>query len=281
MKKIALAIVAALSALSLVVAPGRAASPAPGPGDWRPLDADNTLVIDTNKGRIIVELYPLAAPATVAQVKTLARQHLYDGLTFFRVIDGFMDQTGDPKNDGTGGSSLPNLPAEFTFKHAPGVGVTDITPIPAGVIGYLGAMPVVSAPAALAALTVDGKVKTFGLFCTGVIGMARAEAEDTGNSQFFLMRAEHFDLDQKYTAFGRVVQGQAVVDAIKTGEPVSDPQDKMLTVQVLADMPAASRPNLQVLDTAGAYFKAEAARLRAVRRDDFNPCAVPIQTTGR
>ncbi len=254
--------------------------PPPGPGDWRPIDAENTLVIDTNKGRILVELYPLAAPATVDQVKALVRKHFYDGQTFFRVIDGFMDQTGDPKNDGSGGSTLPNLKAEFTFRHTPGAGETDVTPIPAGEVGFVGAMPVVSQPSAMAAMTVDGKVSGFGLFCTGVIGLARAEADDSGNSQFFLMRADHFDLDQKYTAFGRVIVGQAVVRAIKLGEPVEAPQDKMVTVQVLADMPAAGRPNPRVVDTSSAYFKTEIKTLHAAQHDDFNPCAVDIPVNG-
>src|ERR1700761_8749180 len=90
------------------------------PVTWRDADAENTLVIDTNEGRIIVELYPQVAPQSVARIKQLARTHFYDGLTFFRVIDGFMDQTGDPKNTGEGGSVLPNLPAEFSFKMSPG-----------------------------------------------------------------------------------------------------------------------------------------------------------------
>ena len=254
--------------------------PPPGPGDWRPIDAENTLVIDTNKGRILVELYPLAAPATVDQIKTLVRKHFYDGQTFFRVIDGFMDQTGDPKNDGSGGSTLPNLKAEFTFRHTPGAGETDVTPIPAGEVGFVGTMPVVSQPSAMAAMTVDGKVSSFGLFCSGVIGLARAEADDSGNSQFFLMRADHFDLDQKYTAFGRVVFGESVVRAIKVGEPVEAPQDKMVTVQVLADLPAAGRPNPRVVDTSSAYFKTEIDTLHAAQHDDFNPCAVDIPTQG-
>jgi len=276
-----LAVAPALAQKPAAPAAAAPAIPAPGPGDWRPVDAENTLVIDTNKGRILVELYPLAAPATVAQIETLARKHFYDGLTFFRVVDGFMDQTGDPQNTGAGGSTLPNLKAEFTFRHAPGAGgETDVTPIPSGEVGFVGTLPVVSQPSAMAAMTVDGKVSGFGLFCSGVLGLARAEADDSGNSQFFLMRADHFDLDQKYTALGRVIVGESVVRAIKLGEPVDPPQDKMVTVQVLADMPAASRPNPRVLDTSSAYFKAEIDTLHAVQHDDFNPCAVDIPVNG-
>jgi peptidylprolyl isomerase len=278
MRRVALAIIASLLASMSARAqtPGATVAPA----DLRPIDADNTLVIDTNKGRILVELYPQLAPNAVAQVEALARRHFYDGLTFFRVVDGFMDQTGDPRNTGAGGSTLPNLKAEFSYRHAPGVGETDVAPIPDGEVGFVGALPIASQPTAMAALTVDGKVNGFGLFCAGAIGMARTEEPDTANSQFFLMRNDHFELNHKYTAFGRVVAGQAVVRAIKIGEPVDAPQDRMLTVQVLADMPPASRPNPRLLNTSSAWFKAEIERIHAAQHDDFNPCAVDIPVAG-
>jgi peptidylprolyl isomerase len=275
MRPLLLALAASL--LAVTSGPIQAAAPAPpAAADWRPVDADNTLVIDTNQGRIVVELYPQVAPATVARVETLARQHFYDGLGFFRVIDGFMDQTGDPQNNGQGGSSLPSLQAEFAFRHEPGVGVTEIRPIPGGQVGFFGALPVAGQADAMAGLTVDGKVRAFGLFCSGVIGMARAQAEDSANSQFFLMREAQLNLDQKYTAFGRVILGESVVRAIKTGDPVADPQDRMLSVQVLSDMPPASRPDVRVLDTASAYFKAEVARVRVAKDEDFDPCQLEI-----
>ena len=76
-------------------------------------DLENTLYLDVPKGRVVIELRPDLAPATVARVKELARAHFYDGLKFHRVIDGFMAQTGDPKGNGTGGSGK-NLKAEFS-----------------------------------------------------------------------------------------------------------------------------------------------------------------------
>src|SRR5258708_5693781 len=63
--------------------------------DWRPLDPTETLVIDTSKGRIVVEMAPTFAPLAVARVKQLARDGVYDGLLFHRVIEGFVDQTGN------------------------------------------------------------------------------------------------------------------------------------------------------------------------------------------
>jgi peptidylprolyl isomerase len=268
----------AAAAAAILVATSAAAAPVapvgPGPQDYRPVDAANTLVVDTSQGRIIVELYPLIAPNAVAQIEALVRQHFYDGLTFFRVVDGFMDQTGDPLNTGKGSSSLPNLKAEFDFRYTPGPAVSEVLPIPGGVIGFVGALPVVGQPAAMAGLTVDGKIRGFALFCSGVMGMARAQDPDSANSQFFLMRGEQANLNQKYTPVGRVVSGMAAVRAMKVGEPVADPQDRMVSVQVLADMPTGVRPEPRVLDTASAHFKGEVERARAAKRDGFDPCAL-------
>ena len=102
----------------------------------------------------------------MARLETLTRDHAYDGLTFFRVIEDFMDQTGDPKNTGEGASSLPNIKAEFNFKATPGFTVVS-HPDNGGDAGFIGVMPVVSQPAALAALTADGRVNASSLFCPG------------------------------------------------------------------------------------------------------------------
>ena len=78
------------------------------------LDPENTLNIQLKDGTVVIELLPDVAPLHVARIKELTRQGFYDGIKFHRVIDGFMAQTGDPRGDGTGGSSLPDLPAEFS-----------------------------------------------------------------------------------------------------------------------------------------------------------------------
>ncbi|MBS0559576.1 MAG: peptidylprolyl isomerase [Proteobacteria bacterium] len=80
------------------------------------LDPENTLYMDLKNGRVVIELFPDIAPKAVARVKELTRQGFYDGTPFHRVIEGFMAQGGDPTGTGTGGSKLPDLPAEFTTK---------------------------------------------------------------------------------------------------------------------------------------------------------------------
>jgi peptidylprolyl isomerase len=154
------------------------------------LDKENSLVIDTTKGRVIVKLRPDLAPKHVERMKQLARDGYYNNVPFHRVIDGFMAQTGDgEKFNGTGGSKYPNLKAEFTSTE----------------------------------------------FKRGVVGMARSSSPDSANSQFFIMFADGSFLNGKYTVVGEVVSGMQVVDKMKRGEPVSDP-DKMVKVQVAADV---------------------------------------------
>ena len=85
-------------------------------------DPENTLIIETTKGRVVIEMRPDLAPNHVAHIKKLARENFYDGIVFHRVIEGFMAQTGCPKGTGTGGSNYPNLKAEFNAEpHVRGV----------------------------------------------------------------------------------------------------------------------------------------------------------------
>lgn len=78
------------------------------------LDPENTLHLQLKDGLVVIELLPAVAPDHVAQIKALAREGFYDGIVFHRVIEGFMAQTGDPTGTGMGGSSRPNLKAEFS-----------------------------------------------------------------------------------------------------------------------------------------------------------------------
>ena len=75
-------------------------------------DPENTLIMETTKGKVVIALRPDLAPKHVERIKTLAREGFYDGIVFHRVIDGFMAQCGCPNGTGTGGSRHPNLPAK-------------------------------------------------------------------------------------------------------------------------------------------------------------------------
>jgi len=152
-------------------------------------DPENLLILDLSNGkRVTIRLMPEWAPKHIERIKTLARLGFYNGITFHRVIDGFMAQTGDPTGTGEGGSDLPDLKQEFN------------------------GMPHVR----------------------GTVAMARAQGEDTANSQFFIVFYPRLALDRKYTNFGRVIAGMDAVDGIERGEPPANPT-RILQASIGAD----------------------------------------------
>lgn len=152
-------------------------------------DPQNTVILDTTKGRVIIKLRVDIAPKHAERIKLLAREGFYNNVPFHRVIAGFMAQTGDgQRGDGTGGSKHPNLAPEFSQ-------------VP---------------------------------FKRGTVGMARAQAPNTANSQFFIMYADGSFLNGQYTVIGDVISGMENVDKIKKGEPVANP-DRIVKMQVAAD----------------------------------------------
>jgi len=243
--------------------------------DWRPLDPANTLVIETTKGRIVVEMAPRLAPLAVDRVKRLAREGVYDGLQFHRVIEGFVDQTGNPNNRDGGTSAYPDLPAEFSVRLPADAGAVIVQTRSDGVEGFLGAVPVAGVSAAEQALGSDHRPRVWGAYCEGVAGMGRQAGIDTANSEIFFMRAPARRLDHDYAVWGRVVQGLDVVRAIRVGEPPKDP-DRMLKVRLAADLPAADRPRLDVLNERGAEFGRRLSRIKSRQGQAFSVCDVPV-----
>jgi peptidyl-prolyl cis-trans isomerase B (cyclophilin B) len=166
-------------------------------------DPENTLVLETTKGNVVIQLLPEVAPEHVARIKELAREGAYDGVVFHRVINDFMAQTGDvkfgkkggssfnPSRAGMGGSDKPDLKAEFSA------------------ISHL----------------------------RGTCSMARSQAPNSANSQFFICLADSPWLNKQYSVWGQVIEGMDNVDKIKKGEPVVDP-DEIISLKVAADITA-------------------------------------------
>ncbi|MBC6981200.1 peptidylprolyl isomerase [Caulobacter sp. 17J80-11] len=284
MKSVVLAAVAALAVTGAVQAAPKGpkkppAEVAPSAADWRALDPDNTLVIDTTKGRIVVELTPAAAPQHVERIKKLAREGFYDGQSWHRVIDYFMAQTGDPLGTGEGQSPYPDVPAEFTFRRGPELAMTPVARPAGAVLGFVGTLPIATQPDALMARTGDKKVHAWGLYCPGVAGMARGDEPDTANSQFFIMRQPYPALDKRYTIWGRAVTGLDVVRALNVGEPPENP-DKMVRVRMMGDMAAADAPKLKVMDTSSKAFAALVDKVRKEKGADFSICDIEVPVQG-
>jgi peptidyl-prolyl cis-trans isomerase B (cyclophilin B) len=169
-------ILVAGSAFAAGAAKGKAAAKSVG-------SPDDVAVMETSKGRMVIEFWPKDAPKTVANFKKLARSGFYNGTGFHRIIAGFMVQGGDPKSKnpkapdlGTGGPGW-TIPDEFNnHKHE-----------------------------------------------KGVLSMAHTAEPNSGGSQFFLMHGAAPFLDHKYTAFGHVIEGMDVVDAIANVRTAPNP----------------------------------------------------------
>jgi len=254
--------------------------------EWRSVAAENLLVIDTTKGRVLVELMPQVAPLHVERIRMLSRNGFYDNLAWHRVIDWFMAQTGDPLGNGEGQSPYPDLRSEFTFRRDPSMPFTPVAAPSGALVGFLGSLPVQTQPDSAFALTGDAKVHGWGLYCPGVAGMARDEGNDTANSQFFLMRQSYPALDKRYSVWGMTVSGLDVVRAIKVGDGdngmVGSEPDRMTRVRIASDLPEVERPSVQVLDTASPRFQALVAETRTSRGADFSVCDItlPAQVAG-
>jgi peptidylprolyl isomerase len=257
------------------------------PTDWRAVAPEDLPVIDTTKGRILVELTPQVAPLHVERIRLLARNGFFDGLSWHRVIDWFMAQTGDPLGNGEGQSAYPDLKAEFTFRRDPAMAFAPVAEPQGARLGFLGALPIQTQPDSAFAQTGDGKVHGWGVYCPGVVGMARDEGNDTANSQFFIMRQAYPALDKRYTIWGVTVSGLDVVRSLQVGDGENGMMaalqpDRMTRVRVAADLPDVERPRVQVLSTASERFRSLVGEARAARGADFSVCDVtlPVQVAG-
>lgn len=276
MLRLAAFVTAALFAVGLSLGFDAAeAQDRPDPRNWRQVEAENTLYIDTAHGRIVIEMYPEIAPNHVERIKTLTRAGYYDGLTFHRVVADFMAQTGDPLGTGEGASSLPDLEEEFMFRRGPDMPFVEAAEQNRARLGFYKALPIESQPDAQMAVTSDGRVSANAIHCQGVVSMARAQELNSANSQFFIMRAPNTALDKRYTIFGRVVWGQDAVMALAVGNPPPNP-DRMLAVRIAADLPESERAPIYVLRTDGPDFRELIEDTRRRRRADFSVCDVEI-----
>lgn len=277
MKKNALALLLTLSGLATAA---QAASKAPAKpaakksaqdilavapaGDWRALDPDNTLLMDLDSGQVIIELAPRFAPAHAANIRALAHGGYYDGLAVVRVQDNFVTQWGDPNGDDAAKAKpLPagaqaKLPAEFSVpidrigKEAGFAKLPDVDGW-APRTGFAQGMPVAADPKAGQAWLAH---------CYGMVGAGRGDAVDSSNGTelYAVIGQAPRGLDLNITVVGRVLKGMELLSALPRGGAAMGFYDKpeqrtaIQRVRLLADVPAAERPALQVLRTESSTW---------------------------
>lgn len=271
---------AILGAVALMLAmavtpPVLAASPKPDDAaDWRNVDPANLVLVDTRYGRTAIELEPDFAPGHVARVRALARAHFYDGLAFYRVIDGFVAQGGigegtaatkdHPKRAGDL-KQWPPLKAEFD---RPTADISDpFTPLGSSDLFAPEAGHVKGFPAGR-----DAKEgREWLIHCPGTFAFARDNDADTATTEFYIVIGEApRRLDRNLSAFGRVIDGMQYVQKLERGDPAVESgviqdvskRDKILDVRIAADLPKSEQPHYQVMrTTSDAFVQWKAARI--------------------
>lgn len=244
-----------------------------GPADWRPLDPENTLVMELPSGTVVIELAPRFAPRHAANIRTLAHEHYWDGLAILRVQDNYVTQWGDPDAEAKDkarslGSASAHLPAEFSvpLKGLPLARLPDPdgwTPLS----GFVDGMPVAADPKTGQAWLAH---------CYGMVGAGRDMAVDSSNGAelYAVIGQSPRGLDLNITVVGRVLQGMQWLAGLPRGTAemgfYAQPEQrlKIQRVRLMADMPQAERPAFEVMRTDTDAWRA-LLDARRVRREEW------------
>ncbi len=248
--------------------------------DWLKLDQDNLLYIELARGRVVVALSTSLAQHHVAQIKALTREHFYDGLSFYRVIDGFVAQGGDVLETREIKNAKKKLKAEFDEPKPNWLGFGAMADQDgyAATTGFMNGLPV----------GLDEKrERAWHLHCAGAFAFARGNDADTAGTEFYIPLQPQRYLDRNLTVFGRVVEGMEHLQALRRVQPAETAEDDLgetiLSIRVGADMPESNRSALEILrsdtQTFQQYVAARRNRPEAFfyfRPDYINVCDLPM-----
>lgn len=221
---------------------------------WRELEAENTVFMELPQGRVIIELNPAFAPKTVAQFKQLVQSRFYDGLSFYRVIDGFVAQGGDGSDLGQL-SEAPLIDAEFEIdwsKDLPWMFVQE-PDLFAAETGFTDGF---------AAARDRKESKVWLTHCPGIVAMARNDDPDSSRTDFYIVigQAPRY-LDRNMNIFGRVVDGMQVVQQITRGRASDNGvfQDdtastRIRSMKLSSEISDEDRLKIYVMDTSSKAF---------------------------
>lgn len=264
---------------------------------WNPLEPDNAVYLELQEGTVVIQLNPAFAPKTIKHLKALMEEQFYRGLSFYRVIDGFVAQAGD-ESDLDDSQQAVSLKAEFEIdwplkpddkEEAEDWQPMSWTPVQeddlfAAYTGFIDGFPAGrdKAKAGKAWLT----------HCPGTVAMARSNDADSGSSDFYIVigQAPRY-LDRNLTVFGRVVWGMDVVQRIKRGPALKNgiiekdlDRTWIKRMRPASSLEADQRLNIWLADTNSKGFE-KMLEQRRNRKDEFfhhkppkvlDVCQVPV-----
>ena len=234
------------------------------PSEWRRPNAENLLVMRLPSGPVVMELDPDYAPLHVANIRTLVREHYFDGLAIVRVQDDFVAQWDDPQADDGGdpkkvrplGEAQATLPPEFTRSVTPSLPWVRLPDgdVYAPEVGFTRDFPAARDP---------GRRETWLVHCYGTLAVARDDAPDSGNGSalYVVIGQAPRWFDRNLTVVGRVIEGMDRLSALPRGHgPMgfyahAKNRVPILDIRVAADLPPAERPDVEILRTHSRTFQ--------------------------
>lgn len=224
---------------------------------WRQVEPENLVFVELLDGQFVLELNPRFAPETVKQFRDLVARHFYDGLSFYRVIDGFVAQGGDGSDLGAL-SEIPELRAEFEIdgSEEPELPFTSVQKpdLFADETGFIDAFPVAR----------DVRDNALWLaHCPGMVAMARSEDIDSSRTDFYIVigQAPRY-LDRNMNVFARVIDGMDVVQRIRRGSPDANgiihsdtDRSRIRSMRLASEIPENERLKALVMDSDSKPFR--------------------------
>jgi cyclophilin family peptidyl-prolyl cis-trans isomerase len=245
--------------------------------EWRRPNPENLVVMQLASGRVLIELAPDFTPLHAANIRTLIRQHYFDGLAIVRVQDNFVTQWDDPAGDDNGnkakvrslGKAAATVPPEFTRPIDAKLPWTTLPDgdVYAAEVGFTEGFPVARDPAS---------GQEWLTHCYGMVGVGRDNPPDSGNGSalYAVIGQAPRRLDRNLAVIGRVLDGMPLLSSLPRGTGPMGFYDKpsqqvaIQSVRLAADLPAAQRPSIEVLRTDSKTFAALVDAKRN-RRDAF------------
>jgi peptidylprolyl isomerase len=224
--------------------------------DWRNLDPENTLYLETQTGRVVFELAEFFAPNHVKRFKSLVRDGFYNDLSFYRVIDGFVVQGGVGEQEITTKLDTSPLKAEFSrpiSKEADFV-IAQSPEFFAPQTGFMQGFPIARDPK---------NNLEYLIHCRGSMNMARNNDADSGTTDFAIMMGQATrHLDNNMSQFARAIWGLEHLGKVS-------PNDKIISAHIAADLPKSERTQLKIMKVNSKSFEQHLEFYRYRDRSEF------------
>jgi peptidylprolyl isomerase len=235
-----------------ILSPGEIVKTAPA-SDWLTVSPQDLLVMKLKGGTVVMQLATDFAPLNTANFRTLAHEGFYDGLSMYRVIEGFVAQGGDSAEKKPLGGGIKNIKGEITSstiaqKEFSTLELKD---------GYAGETGFVKG---FAAGRSADKKQTWLTHCTGAVGIGRGDGPDSGGTEFYVVlgHATRY-LDRNITLVGRVLSGMSALQKLQRTAELDkdqniDQENPIISMSVMADLPIDQQVAYEVMDTSSVSF---------------------------